>query len=188
MPDDNVIRNLEAQAAQRRKHATFFTWHDRSAEGKGVAEAGIANDLLTAMEAEQRREYRNLGPSGDQWPDVWLQDSTGRRVPCEVAELVDQAALPAGDARPQGLGELVERLQKILERKAMRSLGGRSGQQSVVVIYSDEFYLNADNVAPVLLATRFKKPLTIQRAFLVLSYDPNRGGYRYFELQLAGTP
>ena len=188
MPDDNVIRNLEAQAKQKRQHATFFTWHDRSAKGKGVAEAGIVNDLLTAMEAEQRRDYRNLGPSGDQWPDVWLQDSTGRQVPCEVAELVDQAALPAGDARPEVLAELAERLQEILERKGMRSLGGRSGQQSVLVIHSDEFYLNADNVASVLSTTRFKKPSTIQRAFLVLSYDPTRGGYRYFELQLGGMP
>src|SRR2546422_2299906 len=71
--DDEIIEHLKAQTSQPRKHATFFTWHDRSAQGKGIAEAGIVDDLLTAMQAEGRTEYRSLGASGGQWPDVWLR-------------------------------------------------------------------------------------------------------------------
>ena len=183
--DDEIIEHLKAQASQPRKHATFFTWHDRSAQGKGIAEAGIVDDLLTAMQAEGRTEYRSLGASGEQWPDVWLEASDGQRVPCEVTELVDAAALPAAVSRREVVGELVERLQIILDRKGMRSLGGELGTQSVLIIHTDEFHLNADNVAATLKNTVFRKPSTIQRAFLLLSYDPTRGGYRYFELRLA---
>ncbi len=183
--DDEIIEHLKAQASQPRKHAAFFTWYDRSAQGKGIAEAGIVDDLLAAMQAEGRAEFRSLGASGEQWPDVWLEASGGQRFPCEVTELVDTPALPAGVSRPEAVGELIERLQTILDRKGRRSLGGDSGTQSILVIHTDEFYLTADNVAATVNKAVFKKPSTIQRAFLLLSYDPNRGGYRYFDLRLA---
>jgi len=182
--DDEIIEHLKSQGSQRRKHAAFFTWHDRSAQGKGIAEAGIVDDLLSAMHAEARAEYRSLGASGEQWPDVWLESSGGQRVPCEVTELVDTGALPGGVSRSEVVNELVESLQSILNRKGLRSFGGASGTQSVLVIHTDEFYLNADNVAAVLKDIVFKKASTIQRAFFLLSYDPNRGGYRYCELRL----
>ena len=183
--DDEIIEHLKSQGSQRRKHAAFFTWHDRSAQGKGIAEAGIVDDLLSAMQAEGRPEYRSLGASGEQWPDVWLESSGGQRVPCEVTELVDTGALPDGVSRSEVVTELVDSLQSILDRKGLRSFGGASGTQSVLVIHTDEFYLNADNVADALKDIVFKKASTIRRAFLLLSYDPNRGGYRYLDLRLA---
>ena len=141
--DDDIVEHLKSQGSQRRRHATFFTWHDRSAQGKGMAEAGIVDDLLSAMQAEGQAEYRSLGASGEQWPDVWLESSGGQRVPCEVTELVDTGALPAGVSRSEVVTELVESLQSILNRKGLRSFGGASGTQSVLVIHTDEFYLNA---------------------------------------------
>jgi hypothetical protein len=180
-----IIDQLKAQACQKRKHATHFAWHDRSAQGKGIAEAGLVDDLLTAMQDTGHVEYRSLGASGEEWPDVWLKGTSGERVPCEVAELVDAAAMSAGSSRPEIIAELVERVQAILDRKGRRSLGGASGPRSVLVIHTDEFHLNADNVGDVPAGTVFKKPGTIQRAFFLLSYDPNRRGYRYFELRLA---
>src|SRR5919198_5966716 len=94
--DPEVIEHLRAQGCQPRKHAPHFSWHDRSAQGKGLAEAGVVDNLLAAMSAEGHAQYQNLGPSGEQWPDVWIQGHAGERIPYEVAELVDQAALPAG--------------------------------------------------------------------------------------------
>ena len=183
--DSEILEHLKAQASQRRKHAGFFSWHDRTPEGKGVAEAGIVDDLLAAMAADGLSDYRSLGASGEQWPDVWLEGRAGERIPCEITELVDEAALPAGASSPEVIGELVESLQAILVHKGSRSLGGRSGAQSLLVIHTAEFYLNADTVTGTLSNAVFKKPSTIQRAFLLLSYDPARGGYRYFDLRLA---
>jgi hypothetical protein len=192
MTDDNIeplnaeiIDHLQAETGQRRKNATFFTWHDRSAQGKGIAEAGIVSELLAAMQAEGRTEFRSLGASDDQWSDVWLETLGGQRSPCEVSELVDSGTLPAGVPRPEVIDELIERLQMIVDRKGMRCLGGASGVQSVLVIHTDEFHLNADNVAATLARAVFTRSSTIQRAFFLLSYDPNRGGYRYFNLSLA---
>jgi hypothetical protein len=183
--DDDILKHLKAQAAQPRKRAAFFTWYDRSAEGKGIAEAGAVDDLLGAMRAAGRSEYHSLGASGEDWPDVWLENAEGQRIPCEVAELVDAAALPDKVSRPEMLTELIERLQEILDRKGMRSLGGRSGPESVLVAHTDELYLDADSVAAALNNVVFKKPVTIQRAFLLISYNPTKGGYRYFDLPLA---
>jgi hypothetical protein len=137
------------------------------------------------VQAEGQADYRSLGASGEQWPDAWLEASGGQRIPCEVTELVDAAAPPAGASRPEVVGELVDCLQTILNRKGKRSFGGASGTQSVPVIHTDEFHLNADTVATTLSNAVFKKPSTIQQAFLLLSYDPIRAGYRYFDLRLA---
>ena len=183
--DSEILEHLKAQACQDRRHAGFCSWHDRSPEGKGIAEAGIVDDLLTAMRAEGLSDFQSVGASGEQWPDVWLAGRAGERIPCEITELVDEAALPAGASSPEVLDELVDSLQAILDHKGRRSLGGRSGAQSVLVIHTDEFYLNADTVIGALRNAVFKKPATIQRAFLLLSYDPSRGGYRYFDLPLA---
>jgi hypothetical protein len=185
MIDDEILDHLRAQGCQKRQHASFFTWHDRSALGRGIAEAGVVADLLGAMEAQGLAVYRSLGASGEEWPDVWLQAPDGTRVPCEVTELVDKAALPAGPSRPWTADELVSRVQERISNKATRSIGGSTGVQSILVIHTDEEYLNADNVSVMLTGIHFTKPRTIRRIFLLLSYDPSRGGYRYVELELA---
>jgi len=187
MNDDEILSHLRAQAkaSEKRQHANFFGWHDRSPSGKGVAESGIVDDLLGAMEAAGLSEYRNLGPSGEEWPDVWLEGPDGKRTPCEVTELVDQHALPSGQARPWTASQLVDQLQAKLRTKGLRSVGGSQGDKSILVIHTDESYLNAENVAAMLADVSFKQPPTIDRVFLLLSYDPNRAGYRFFELQLA---
>src|SRR3989454_5949602 len=137
--DSEILEHLKAQACQDRNHAGFFSWHDRSPEGKGIAEAGIVDDLLTAMRSEGLSDYQSLGASGEQWPDVWLEGRAGERIPCEITKLVNAAALPAGASSPEVLDELVDSLQTILDHKGRRSLGGRSGTQSVLVIHTDEF-------------------------------------------------
>src|SRR5207247_9304594 len=93
---------------------------------------------LGAMEAAGLSEYRNLGPSGEEWPDVWLEGPDGKRTPCEVTELVDQHALPSGQARPWTASQLVDQLQAKLRTKGLRSLGGSQGDKSILVIHTDE--------------------------------------------------
>jgi len=183
--DDEILAHLKAQGDPDRKHATFFEWYDRTPFGKGIAESGIVDELLDAMKVQGRNEYRNLGASGEEWPDVWLQGSKGRRVACEVTALVDKAALRAGHPRAWTATELVDRLQAKVRTKGLRSLGGLRGDQSILLIHTDEQTLNADNVATMLTNVTFMKAPTIGRVFFLLSYDPKRGGYRYFELELA---
>jgi hypothetical protein len=49
--DDDILEQLRAQAKQPRKHAPFFARRDRSAAGKGIAEAGVVGSLLEGMAA-----------------------------------------------------------------------------------------------------------------------------------------
>ena len=71
--DDDILAHLRAQGDkkhQRRTHATFFDWYDRTPFGRGLAESGIVDELLHAMRAHGCIDYRNLGASGEEWPDV----------------------------------------------------------------------------------------------------------------------
>ncbi len=81
--------------------------------------------------------------------------------------------------------QLVDRLQARIHTKGLRSLGGPKGDKSILLIHTDEPALHADNVPAMLAGVSFAKSPTIGRVFLLFSYDPNRGGYRYLELQLA---
>jgi len=186
--DDEILAHLRAQGDkkhQRRTHATFFDWYDRTPFGRGLAESGIVDELLHAMRAHGCIDYRNLGASGEEWPDVWVQGSDGKRVACEVTALLDKTALHISQARSWTATELVDQLQARIRTKGLRSLGGPKGDKSILLIHTDELTLNAENVAVMLTDVSFEKASTMGRVFLLLSYDPKRGGYRYFELQLA---
>ena len=126
--------------------------------------------------------------------DVWSrierrlhrrERSDGKRVACEVTALLDKTALHISQARSWTATELVDQLQARIRTKGLRSLGGPKGDKSILLIHTDELTLNAENVAVMLTDVSFEKASTIGRVFLLLSYDPKRGGYRYFELQLA---
>src|SRR5258705_7155128 len=98
--DADVLELLRLQSDQRRKHATFFSWHDRSPHGKGVAETGAVQTLVDAMASAGLHDFVNPRPSGDSWPDCIAEDPHGAPVAFEVTELVDRKALPDGPPKP----------------------------------------------------------------------------------------
>jgi hypothetical protein len=185
MSDDELLAHLQRQAAQRRKHATFFTWYDRSADGKAVPETVIVSTLLDAMAEEGVRDYSNARPSVEDWPDCWVDAQNAGKVPVEVSELVDQAALPAGTARPWSIQEVRDRLQSIISRKDESTRTGRRSREVVLVITTDEPYLDSGTLTDALEAQPFQiRHANLARAFLLFSYDPKSSRYPFIELRL----
>lgn len=183
--DDDLLEHLKQQAEQRRKHAAFFSWHDRSPTGKGIAEAGVVSDLLEAMAAAGLSEYSAPRPSSEAWPDCWAIAQDGKRIAFEVSELVDQGTMPAGEAQPWPSSKLVACLQAIIERKDKRGSGGRGSRDSMLVVHTDEPYLGLRNAAAELSSHPFTLPCgNLARAFLLLSYDPHSSHYPFIELTL----
>jgi hypothetical protein len=184
--DDEILDHLRRQGEQKRKHAAFFAWYDRSPEGKGVAEAGVVGTLLESMNAAGHSDYTRARASADPWPDCWAQAEDGTLAPFEVTELVNQSALPAGEAQPWSDTQICTQLQTILSKKDARTHSGRGSRQVVLVIHTDELYLDPANVWRALGDDPLVLPLgNLARAFLLFSYDPKRGGYPFIELRLA---
>ena len=76
---------------------------------------------------------------------------------------------------------LVEALQKMLDIKNS-ARPKRSYERYVLIIHTDEYLLDSDNVERFLKGARFNTSL-ITHAFLGLSYEPGKG-YPVFELDL----
>lgn len=62
------------------------------------------------------------------------------------------------------------------------TLLGRQFDEYIVVVHTDEELLRTDNVARYLAGASFGPFTQIDRAFMLLSYDPSRRGYPYFRL------
>jgi hypothetical protein len=182
----DLREHLKKQADQERKHAGFFSWHDRSPSGKGIAEAGVVSDLLEAMAAAGLAEYSDARASGDDWPDCWAIAQDGKQTAFEVSELVDEGAMPAGEAQPWPSAKLLACLQAIIARKDQRGIGSRGSRDSVLVVHTDEPYLEYRDATSALSSQSFTLPCgNLARAFLLFSYDPHTSRYPFIELTLA---
>lgn len=182
--DDDTLEALRRLAGNPRKHASFFHWHERSADGKGIVELDIVSELLHSMRTAGADEFREPRRSADQWPDCWVLNHTGADVPVEVTELVDFSALPSGPARAWRPSDICTRIQERIDEKSVRSINPTGAPTSVLVMHTDEPYLEPENVGSAFAVglPAFKSP-TIARAFLLFSY--RRGGYPYLEIPLA---
>ena len=86
--------------------------------------------------------------------------------------------------------DLVQDLQRLLDGKDRPKLKGGPYERYMLVIHTNECYLNPDNVGRFLEGATFRADF-ITDAFLGLSYDPasngGKGGYPVFPLQLTGN-
>lgn len=123
-------------------------------------------------------------------PDVEALDAQGRRVAVEVTELVDAQAIRAARKGHPHWPEWTSvgfrgRVQELLTRKAKRKTFLRGGPYPggyVVVIFTDEPELRSDFLRPNLI-----EPFEghgVDRAFLLVSYEPRTSNYPYFEILL----
>jgi hypothetical protein len=85
--------------------------------------------------------------------------------------------------------DLRSALQSIIERKdkGVRQKQGRPYERYVLVIHSDEFFLNHDTAKSFLEGAVFRANL-ITEAFLGISHEPARGCCPVFRLELLAHP
>lgn len=136
------------------------------------------------------REYARFGSSqpratGRDWPDCEGKNATGSMIAFEVTELVDAQALSHGSPpRPWSDEGIVARISDILKKKDRRGFGAPNAER-VLVIHTDELYLDPPHVEGFLRGYHFALVhRNVTRAFLLFGYSPRSGRCPYVELQL----
>jgi hypothetical protein len=189
MNDDDDFKQLVL--ANTREWNGFWFWRD-----KPVGEHGAARNILEEA-GVQIDGLRSLDPGQD--PPDCEATLDGKWSGVEVTELVHRATLERSikAVRQRSRGEepqkpeayfvwdrddLIAAVQELLAVKDSAKLK-RSYEQYVLVIHTDEFFLDSDRVERFLQGASFNTSL-ITHAFLGLSYEPGKG-YPVFALELA---
>lgn len=188
-----IIAKLRAARDKARGYADFFGW----ATDRDLEEWGVVCSLAESLEADDALFFSDLKSRGrpNDPPDCEARTQDGRRLAIEVTELVDGKAIQAYKARhvfdwaewPK------EKFQSVLQER-ISSKGERFTQLKdapyeggyVVVVHSDEPELSRSTVEEFLSDLKFEIPSHVDRAFLVLSYDPAIERCPYFELPSNG--
>jgi len=188
MTDDDELGS--SILANTREWNSYWIWRD-----KPVGERGAVRDILEAANI-QVTDLKSLDQH--QQPPDCEATLDGQLSGIEVTELVDQPTLERSikAVRQRSRGEEPERpeayfrwdrdsliaaLQQLLDAKNSK-LPKRPYQRYVLVIPTDEHFLDSDNVEGFLQGARFKTSI-ISRAFLGLSYHSGKGR-PVFELEL----
>ena len=186
--EERQIAALMRQALQRsRGHASFFQW----APNRDVEEWGVVNHLRESLMADRADFFRDISirGRGNDPPDCEARSNDGERIAIEVTELVDPAAIVAFKrGNPYRWTDwsresLREALQERLTTKDQRysSLQGGPYGQYLLVVHTDEPMLSHTVARTLLDTVRFARPAHIDRAFLLISYDPRLQRCPYIE-------
>jgi hypothetical protein len=191
--DDSDLSILGRAVEEQRGHADFFSWHERD-----VAERGVAQALLENAGNEPGfpfSQLRSRMPNQDP-PDCEALDCYGRRVAIEVTELVDPDSIVRArtdhsrrsrqvspDALSWNRVLFVQRVGALLRSKDSKSLKGGPYEEYLVVIHTDEPELSHGVVLEWLSGHEFPAPAQIDRAYLLLSYDPASESYPVIRLR-----
>ncbi len=191
--EKEVIAKLRAARDKARGYADFFGW----AIDRDLEEWGVVCSLAESLEADNALFFSDLKSRGrpNDPPDCEARTPDGARVAIEVTELVDGKAIEAYKAgrvfdwaewpKKKFRSVLQERISKKGERfPELKDQPYEGGY--VIVVHSDEPELSRIAVAEFLSDFQLEKPSHVDRAFLVLSYDPAVERWPYFELTFNG--
>ena len=149
--------------------------------------------LAESMEADASLFFSSIAirGRGNDPPDLEALDSTGHRIGFEITELIDGEAIQAfKNGRPYDSAEwdiekFLTTLGALLSAKNDRFhklKGGPYPGGYVVIVFTDEPELPRTTVETFLSGHLFSGLSNIDRAFLLLSYDPAVQRCPYFEL------
>jgi hypothetical protein len=184
-----VVRVMCDVRKRARGYAGFFGWGlDRDLE-----ELGPVEELATALRKGGVVAFNNLHirGRGQDPPDLEATDAVGQRVAIEVTELVDEDAIRAYKSGNQcaiaewDKNKFLAKLRALLSGKVARHSklkGGPYPGGYVIVVFTDEPALQADDVHAFLTGEVFGELRDGHRGYLLLSYSPAIQGYPHFAL------
>lgn len=190
-PEDEseIAGHIRAAIRKARGYADFFGW----ATDRDLEEWGVLTSLAESLDATGALFFRHITRRGrgNDPPDLEALDLSGRRVAFEITELVDGEAIQAYKAgRHYDWGEwtqdkFIANLSALLAAKDRRFSKLRDPPYPggyVVVVFSDEPDLPPAKVEALLRGHNFSGLVNVDRAFLLLSYDPSTHRCPYFEI------
>ena len=138
-------------------------------------------------------EMSPIEAKGNDPPDCEAIGTQCQRNGIEVTELVDaESAAAARHGSPYDWkdwkGALIPELERILTKKdAPSNAKGGPYDQYVLLVFSDEPWLEGQYIETELLKHDFPATSLVTRAFLLLSYDPFIRSYSCFEFRILNS-
>ncbi len=170
---------------RQRKHASFF-------EGpqKDIKELFVVKCLIESLEKAGCYSYFDPNSTVKDPPDCVAQDNNGKLVGIEVSELVDLKTVrdaQQNKAYPKywDKQEIIDKIQSIILKKDQKKFHGGPYSSIILVIFTDETFLDSDDIIPYLQQHEFQKTKQIGEIYLLFSYDPRYRTYPYLKLNKA---
>lgn len=175
--------------ANMRGHADYFTWKsDRTLEEWSVVR--IFRDSLDRDGRGFFHSFTHRGCGKDP-PDCEALSNAGERIAIELTEFVDQDSIRAAKAReplesePLTRTEVYRRLSDLIARKDNpHKVKGGPYQIYIVLVYSDDPLIRDYDIIEYVRNCEFPATRLINRAFLMLSYNPWEKCHPCIELNL----
>lgn len=188
-----ILTLMRAARARARGYADFFGW----ATDRDVEEWGVVSSLAESMHMDSLLFFSSLKRRGrpNDPPDCEALSKDVSRIAIEVTELVDSDAICAFkegrvyDWADWSKDKFLSTLSALVVRKDDCFLKLKEPPYEggyVLVVYTDEPLLPHTTVEQFLDGHLFEKPRYVDRAFLVLSYDPDIQRCPYFDLAFDG--
>jgi len=180
---------LENIRQKKRGYSDFFAWP----EDRQLEEWAIVDSLKESLEKANAGFFNSLiaRGRGNDPPDCEALLVEGGKLGIEVTELVDPDAIMAyksGNTDQWAQWSEHKLLKSITQRlevkEASKNIKGGPYEQYVLVIHTDEPLLSYDYAYPLLSHHHFKFYSLINRAFLLMSYDPKYHCCPYIELNI----
>lgn len=162
---------------------------------RSIEEAGILDNFTNALARDGRsffEQARHRGPNNDP-PDCEAINSSGARIGIEITELVDGTSIEKA-RRCQSYNwkdwreDFVPSLGRLLHRKdAPAKLKGGPYSEYVLLIHTDEPWLDFDQARRAVSCHEFPATSLITSAYFMLSYCPRGSEYPCISLRIASN-
>jgi hypothetical protein len=168
---------------------------DRHGFNKSVQERGAARLILQSagFEIAEFGSRQNDPPDCEglldgQWSAVEVTRLTHKETRTRSMKAVKQRAAGREPKIPEASyvwerADLLQAIQNLIKRKDLVDYKGSTYQRHVLIIHTDEAYLNRSNVEQFLKGSDFRAR-SLNDVVLGLSYHPASGGYPTFRLNL----
>jgi len=179
------IKDLIEVMKRQRKHASFFEWPE-----KEIKEIGIVKLLFESMQKKGICPYHNPVSFKNDPPDCIAQDINGNAVAIEVSELVDFETICDAEhnkAKPKYWknNEVIEHIEQIIYKKEQKKFNGGPYKHYVLLIFTDEPFIETSDLLNTLIKYQFKKPRLFDEIYLLFSYDSWSKSYPYVNLNIS---
>jgi len=179
------VQELIEIIKRQRKHASFFEWPQ-----KNTKELGILKCLIESLEKAGCSSYSDPHSTMKDPPDCIARDNNGKLVGVEISEFVDLKTIIDAQHNKDypkywDKKEVIDKIQSIIQKKDRKKFHGGPYSSIILIIFTDETFLDRDEVIPYMKQHEFKRTNQIDEIYLLFSPDPRYDSYPYIKLKKA---
>lgn len=177
-------------AANARPWAGYWAWRDKPVGERGAASEILRQAGIQVAELVSRRDDPPdcEGMLDRQWSAVEVTELVHQKTLTRSLKAIKERAAGREPEKPEAYflwdrPHLLRAIQELIEKKDAVGYKGGPYERYVLVILTDEFFLDSTTVRQLLKGATFRARL-ITDVIVGLSYEPASGGCPVFPLEL----